>query len=44
MQLFKKGRRKMAKFEELKSNINIRYIKSLYIIKEIFLFLNEKKN
>jgi len=33
----------MNKFNESKSKINIRDIKSSYIIKTLFLFLNEKK-
>ena len=33
----------MSKLEQLKSNIILREIKSSYIIKEVFSFLNEKQ-
>ena len=33
----------MAEFEEIKNNINLKYIKSSYIIKGIFSFLHEEK-
>ena len=33
----------MAEFEEIKSNINLKDIKSFYIIKGVFSFLNEQQ-
>ena len=34
----------MAEFEKVKSNINLKDIKSFYIIKNIFSFLSKNKN